>query len=103
MAGQFKTTAEEMNAFANRIGEVNAQVQGEIQRLNTLVDEIKAGWQGQAATAYGQLQARFNEDATALNKVLDEIKQAIEATTKLYSATEQEQQSSMTHAGGSFG
>ncbi|GAA0702891.1 WXG100 family type VII secretion target [Kitasatospora atroaurantiaca] len=95
MAGQFTTTAEEMQAFANRIGDVNAQIHGEIQRLNTLVDEIKAGWQGQAATAYQQLQTRFNEDAQALNKVLDEIKQAIEATTKAYSATEQEQQSSM--------
>ncbi|MCU7824731.1 WXG100 family type VII secretion target [Kitasatospora sp. DSM 101779] len=99
MAGQFKTTAEEMNAFANRIGEVNAQVQGEIQRLNALVDSIKAGWQGQAAQAYQQMQTRFNEDATALNKVLDEIKQAIEATTKLYAQTEQEQQSSMSGLG----
>lgn len=98
MAGQFTTTAEEMHAFANRIGEVNAQVQGEIQRLNTLVDEIKQGWQGAAAQAYQQLQTRFNEDAQALNKVLDEIKQAIEATTKAYAATEQEQQSSMRGA-----
>ncbi|MFB7667853.1 WXG100 family type VII secretion target [Kitasatospora sp. NPDC056138] len=95
MAGQFTTTAEEMTAFANRIGEVNGQIQGEIKRLNTLVDEIKSGWQGQAAAAYQQLQTRFNDDATALNKVLDEIKQAIEATTKAYSQTEQEQQSSM--------
>ncbi|MEW1911497.1 WXG100 family type VII secretion target [Kitasatospora sp. NPDC085895] len=99
MAGQFKTTAEEMNAFANRIGEVNAQVQGEIQRLNALVDSIKSGWQGQAAQAYQQMQTRFNEDATALNKVLDEIKQAIETTTKLYAQTEQEQQSSMSGLG----
>ncbi|MER5867788.1 WXG100 family type VII secretion target [Kitasatospora sp. NPDC002040] len=91
MAGQFTTTAEEMIAFANRIGDVNASVQGEIQRLNTLVDEIKQGWQGQAAAAYQQLQTRFNEDATKLNQVLDEIKQAIEATTKQYAQTEEEQ------------
>ncbi|MFJ1707990.1 WXG100 family type VII secretion target [Kitasatospora sp. NPDC088346] len=100
MAGQFKTTAEEMNAFANRIGEVNAQVQGEIGRLNSLVDSIASGWQGAAATAYQQMQSRFNEDANALNKVLDEIKQAIEATTKAYAATEQDQQSSLTGIGG---
>lgn len=102
MAGQFRTTAEEMNAFANRIAEVNGQVQGEIQRLNSLVDSIKAGWQGAAAQAYQQMQSRFNEDAVALNKVLDEIKQAIEATTKLYAQTEQDQQSSMSGLGGSF-
>ncbi|WP_371497099.1 WXG100 family type VII secretion target [Kitasatospora sp. NBC_00374] len=100
MAGQFKTTAEEMSAFANRIGEVNAQVQGEIGRLNSLVDSIAQGWQGAAATAYQQMQSRFNEDANALNKVLDEIKQAIEATTKAYAATEQDQQSSLTGIGG---
>ncbi|MFD0569956.1 WXG100 family type VII secretion target [Kitasatospora gansuensis] len=94
MSGQFTTTAEEMTAFANRIGDVNASVQGEIQRLNALVDEIKQGWQGQAAAAYQQLQTRFNEDATKLNQVLDEIRQAIESTTKLYSQTEQEQASS---------
>ena len=91
MSGSFKTTAEEMTAFANRIGEVNQQIHGEIQKLNQLVDEVKSGWQGQAAQAYQQLQTRFNEDANALNKVLDEIKQAIEATTKLYAATEAEQ------------
>ncbi|MEU9133084.1 WXG100 family type VII secretion target [Kitasatospora sp. NPDC048540] len=100
MAGQFRTTAEEMNAFANRIGEVNAQVQGEIGKLNSLVDSISQGWQGQAAAAYQQMQSRFNEDANALNKVLDEIKQAIEATTKLYAATEEDQQSSLSGIGG---
>ncbi|MFI5534588.1 WXG100 family type VII secretion target [Kitasatospora sp. NPDC051853] len=89
-----------MNAFANRIGEVNASVQGEIQRLNTLVDEIKAGWRGQAAAAYQQLQTRFNEDATKLNQVLDEIRQAIVATTQAYTATEEEQRAAMNSGGG---
>lgn len=100
MSGSFKTTAEEMNAFANRIGEVNQQIQGEIGRLNGLVEQIASGWQGAAATAYQQMQQRFNEDANALNKVLDEIKQAIEATTKLYAQTEEEQRSSVGHIGG---
>jgi len=95
MGGQFRTTSEEMISFANRIGEVNAQVQGEIGRLNSLVDSIAQGWQGQAAAAYQQMQSRFNDDANALNKVLDEIRQAIEATTKLYSMTEEDQQSSI--------
>ncbi|MFJ1757983.1 WXG100 family type VII secretion target [Kitasatospora sp. NPDC088134] len=95
MAGQFTTTAEEMIAFANRIGEVNNQVQAEIGRLNNLVTEIRQGWRGDAATAYEQMQQRFNEDANALNRVLDEIRQAIEATTKLYSMTEDEQRAAV--------
>ncbi|QKW21817.1 WXG100 family type VII secretion target [Kitasatospora sp. NA04385] len=95
MAGQFTTTAEEMTAFANRIGEVNQQVQGEIGRLNTLVSEVGSGWKGAAATAYQQMQAQFNDDANALNKILDEIRQAIEATTKAYSMTEEEQRAAV--------
>ncbi|GLW75223.1 hypothetical protein Kpho02_75200 [Kitasatospora phosalacinea] len=95
MAGQFTTTAEEMTAFANRIGEVNQQVQGEIGRLNNLVSEISSGWKGAAASAYQQMQQQFNEDANALNKILDEIRQAIEATTKAYSMTEEEQRAAV--------
>ncbi|MFD0565519.1 WXG100 family type VII secretion target [Kitasatospora saccharophila] len=95
MAGQFTTTAEEMTAFANRIGEVNNQVQGEISRLNNLVSEIASGWKGAAASAYQQMQSQFNDDATALNRILDEIRQAIEATTKAYSMTEEEQRAAV--------
>ncbi|MFD8483521.1 WXG100 family type VII secretion target [Kitasatospora sp. NPDC059673] len=95
MAGQFTMTAEEMTSFANRIGEVNQQVQAEIGRLNNLVSEISSGWQGAAATAYKQMQERTNDDANALNKVLDEIRQAIEATTKAYSMTEEEQRAAV--------
>ncbi|MGW6914067.1 WXG100 family type VII secretion target [Kitasatospora sp. NPDC054939] len=92
MAGQFKTTAEEMNAFAKHMGEVIQQIQGEIRKLDTLVGSIAGGWQGQAATAYKALQTRFNEDAAKLNQALTSIKEAIELTTKQYSATEAEQQ-----------
>ncbi|GAA2113701.1 WXG100 family type VII secretion target [Kitasatospora saccharophila] len=84
-----------MTAFANRIGEVNNQVQGEISRLNNLVSEIASGWKGAAASAYQQMQSQFNDDATALNRILDEIRQAIEATTKAYSMTEEEQRAAV--------
>ncbi|MDH6122447.1 WXG100 family type VII secretion target [Kitasatospora sp. GAS204B] len=96
MAGsQFTTTAEEMRAFSGKINEVNQQIQGELSKLNALVSSIAGGWQGAAATAYHQLQERWNEDAKALNTVLDEIRGAIDATTSKYSQTEEEQRSSL--------
>ncbi|MFF7638489.1 WXG100 family type VII secretion target [Kitasatospora sp. NPDC008050] len=96
MAGQFTTTAEEMRAFSGKITEVNSQIQGELSKLNSLVESIAGGWQGAAATAYHQLQERWNDDASALNKVLDEIRQAIDATTAKYSSTEEDQRSSLS-------
>jgi len=103
MSSQFRTTAADMQAFAARIGEVNSQIQQELGRLNNLVGSIVGGWQGDAATAYHQLQERWNEDATKLNRVLDEIRQAIEETSKQYQSTEQEQHSSISNITAALG
>ncbi|MFD7918536.1 WXG100 family type VII secretion target [Streptomyces sp. NPDC059740] len=96
MAGQqFTTTEEEMVAFSGRIDSVNQSIQGEIQRLQTVVDTITSGWKGQAASSYNQLQSQVNEDATRLNQLLSEIKEAIDQTTQNYSASEEEQMQSI--------
>jgi WXG100 family type VII secretion target len=91
MAGRFTTTEEEMVAFSGKISSVNSSVQGEIKRLQTVVDTITGGWKGAAATAFNTMQTQVNEDATRLNQVLSDIKDAIDATTKNYVASEEEQ------------
>jgi WXG100 family type VII secretion target len=97
MAGQqYTTTEEEMVAFSNKISTVNGQIQGEISRLQTVIDTITSGWKGAAATSYNNLQTQVNEDATKLNQILGEIKEAIDTTTKNYSASEEEQAASIS-------
>ncbi|ARF57720.1 MULTISPECIES: WXG100 family type VII secretion target [Streptomyces] len=97
MAGQFTTTEEEMHAFAGKIASVNQAIQGELSRLNSVVDQITSGWKGQAASSYHQLQSQVNEDGNRINQLLGEIKEAIDSTTKNYAASEEEQQQSMSH------
>ena len=80
-----------MVAFSNKISTVNGQIQGEISRLQTVIDTITSGWKGAAATAYNNLQTQVNEDATKLNQILGEIKEAVDTTTKNYSASEEDQ------------
>lgn len=96
MSAQFRTTADEMRAFSSRISDVNSQIQQELGRLNNLVSSITSGWQGGAAESYRQLQEKWGEDANKLNRVLNEIKEAIDSTTAGYTATEQEQHSSIS-------
>ncbi|MFC1421442.1 WXG100 family type VII secretion target [Streptacidiphilus cavernicola] len=96
MSGQFRTTADEMRAFSSRISDVNAQIQQELGRLNNLVESVTSGWQGEAAQSYNTLQQKWNEDASKLNKVLNEIKEAIDSTSAQYTSTEQEQHSSIS-------
>jgi WXG100 family type VII secretion target len=101
MAGQqYTTTEEEMRAFSNRISTVNGSIQGEISRLQQVIDNITSGWKGQAATAYNNLQQQVNEDATKLNQILGEIKEAIDTTTSNYQASEEEQTSSISQVAG---
>lgn len=102
MAGQqFTTTEAEMVAFSGRISSVNSSIQGEIKRLQTVIDTLTGGWKGAAATAYNNMQTQVNEDANRLNQILGEIKEAIDQTTKNYVASEEEQQSIVTNAGAS--
>jgi WXG100 family type VII secretion target len=103
MSGQFRTTADEMRAFSARISDVNAQIQAELSRLESLVSSITSGWQGSAASSYNTLQAKWNQDAAKLNKVLNEIKEAIDASSASYTGTEQEQQSSMSKIASALG
>ncbi|MFC1414926.1 WXG100 family type VII secretion target [Streptacidiphilus sp. N1-12] len=96
MSGSFKTTADEMRAFSSRISDVNSQIQQELTRLNSLVESITGGWKGEAASSYQALQRQWGEDATKLNKVLNEIKEAIDSSSAQYTSTEQEQHSSIS-------
>ncbi|MEZ0095400.1 WXG100 family type VII secretion target [Streptacidiphilus sp. EB129] len=96
MSGQFRTTADEMRAFSARISDVNGQIQQELGRLNNLVSSITSGWQGDAAQSYHRLQEQWNTDADKLNRVLNEIKEAIDQTSATYTSNEQEQHSSIS-------
>jgi WXG100 family type VII secretion target len=102
MAGQqFTMTEEEMVAFSTRISTVNNSIQGEIRRLQTVIDTITSGWKGSAATAYNNLQSQVNQDANKLNQVLNDIKEAVDASTKNYSASEEEQRASINNVASS--
>ncbi|MGW2254506.1 WXG100 family type VII secretion target [Kitasatospora sp. NPDC001660] len=98
--GQFKMTAQEMQAFAQHIEEVIGQIGQERSKLNSTVENIAGGWAGQAAEAYKALQHRFNEDIESLNGSLRAIKDAIELTTKYYADTEAHQQQQFSGAQG---
>ncbi|MEW1660567.1 WXG100 family type VII secretion target [Streptomyces sp. NPDC093707] len=97
MAGQFTTTHEEMVAFSGKIDSVNQAIQGELKRLESVVDQITSGWKGQAAASYHQLQSQVNEDGNRINQLLAEIKTAIDETSKNYTASEDEQAQSISH------
>ncbi|WP_399085038.1 WXG100 family type VII secretion target [Streptomyces sp. BBFR2] len=95
--GNFQVTAEEMVAFSGKIDSVAQAIDGEIRRLGGTVENVSSAWKGQAATRYHQLQTQVNEDATRINQLLKEIKEAIDQTTGNYTSSEEDQAASISH------
>ncbi|GAA1370609.1 MULTISPECIES: WXG100 family type VII secretion target [Streptomyces] len=103
MAGQFQVTEDELRVLSGKIDTVRGQIQGEISRLNGVIDQIASGWKGEAATSYHQLQNRWNEDARKMNGILGDIKDAVDSTRTNYNASEDQQNSEISKIMSDFG
>ena len=96
MAAQFQTGSAEMLAAVQSMDEVNQALQGNLSRLQSEVEGISGQWAGAAASAFTNLMAKFNDDATKLNRDLQQIGEAVAGNNKAYQAQEDSAQSSMT-------
>jgi len=97
MAGSsFGTTFDEMNKAAQAVTQTVQDIQAEQRSLMSALEPVASAWKGQAASAFQQLMARFNDDATKLTQALDAIGQAMSSNTKNYSSVEETNNSSIS-------
>ncbi|OIV35390.1 hypothetical protein BIV57_21835 [Mangrovactinospora gilvigrisea] len=80
-----------MHRVAERTTAVNAEIHAELRRLQSVVGTVAHGWRGDGATAYAQLQHRWNEDAEMLGRALDAIAERLHAAARNYTAADEEQ------------
>ena len=90
MSSSIKITDQELEALSKRITTVNESIHAEIRNLERVIDMVSPGWRGQAANAYKVLQAQVNDDVAKLNRVLLQIKEAVDATRKDFATEEAE-------------
>lgn len=103
MSGQYRLTVEELTHFAGRIETVNGAIQSELRRLDGVVGAIASGWHGDAARTYQQLQRRWNDNAQALNRVLNEIRDVLNANQRGYQNAEDEQRTRLNGIAAALG
>ncbi|MDO4686189.1 MAG: WXG100 family type VII secretion target [Corynebacterium sp.] len=77
MTGTFRTEADVMVATAGHVDEINAQVQGELNRLRGVVDGLQGSWQGHAQTNFDSLMERWTVSAENLREALTSISENI--------------------------
>lgn len=59
MSQTFKTQADVMVSTAGRVDNTNDEVQGELTRLQGVVDSVRGSWAGQAQVSFDNLMQRY--------------------------------------------
>ena len=90
MASGFGTNYAEMASCAKDIENVEQEINATVNKLNGDLAPLEAGWKGQAAQAFQQLQQRLMEDAKKLNQALSDIATAMKGASSTYDQQEQE-------------
>ncbi|HJF12921.1 WXG100 family type VII secretion target [Corynebacterium falsenii] len=84
----FRTNVDTMNQAAGNVDRVNGEVQGELNRLRGVVEEVSGAWKGQAQVSFYGLMERWNDSAKQLNQALASISENIRANASAFDQTE---------------
>ena len=80
MSQTFKTQADVMVATAGKVDNTNDEVQGELTRLQGVVDSVRGSWVGQAQVSFDDLMQRYNTSAQQLREALAGLEEAVTDT-----------------------
>ncbi|MDY3127164.1 MAG: WXG100 family type VII secretion target [Corynebacterium sp.] len=100
MSQLFKTQADVMVATAGRVDGTNEEVQGELTRLQGVVDSVRGSWAGQAQVSFDNLMQRYNASAQQLREALSAISDNIRSNARNFDNTEADNSQAFTSVGG---
>jgi WXG100 family type VII secretion target len=103
MAGQFGAQFEQMQASAHHVAEVNQSVQGQLSGLRNQLAPLAGAWKGQAATAFGVLMERWDNDARSLNEALNSIGEQIRGSGTTYAQADESENQTYTQISQALG
>lgn len=100
MSAMFRTEADVMVATAGRVDDTNSQVQGELTRLQGVVDGVRGSWAGAAQVSFDGLMQRWNTSARQLQEALDSISQNIRSNARSFEGMEAQNAQAFSNVGG---
>ena len=99
MTQTFRTEADVMVATAGRVDSTNDEVQGELTRLQGVVDSVRASWSGRAQVSFDNLMQRYNSSAQ-LREALTAISDNIRDNARNFDSVEADNAQSFDNVGG---
>lgn len=86
-----QTSADVLSQEASNFDRISSELKTQIGQVQSVADEVKAVWVGQAGTAFGLAVGRFNEAGNNQVKELADIATNIGGAGITYSSTDQDQ------------
>ncbi|MBX8995545.1 WXG100 family type VII secretion target [Corynebacterium testudinoris] len=100
MSSMFRTESDVMLATAGRVDSTNNEVQGELGRLQGVVDGIRGSWAGSAQVSFDSLMQRWNNSARELREALTSISDNIRHNAQSFDSTEADNAQAFSNVGG---
>ncbi|MBB4686426.1 WXG100 family type VII secretion target [Amycolatopsis jiangsuensis] len=91
MAGGFTGTPQQFTEAEGRVVDVRAQMDQQLSKLEGEIEATRAGWQGQAQTAFDNVMRRFNDAGKGLNDALQRIGELLKEAGSTYQRSEEQQ------------
>ncbi len=95
-SSNFRAELATMQAAAQHVYDVNAQIQSQLNSLLSRLDPLTGTWQGGAATSFQALKDRWHQDATQLNAALRAIGDGLTKAHGSYQAVDESTQQGFT-------
>lgn len=100
MTQTFRTEADVMVATAGRVDSTNDEVQGELTRLQGVVDSVRGSWAGRAQVSFDNLMQRYNSSAQQLREALTAISENIRDNARNFDSVEADNAQFFDNVGG---
>jgi ESAT-6 family protein len=91
MTSPFEVDHATLHTAAKDVRDTRTQVDGELKKLLSVVDDLAVAWQGQASGGFQRLMIRWNEDTVKLQTALDNIADLLDQSGTAHQATDDEQ------------
>lgn len=88
MSGMFATESEVMVNTAKNVDATNDQVQAELNRVKSVVQDVVGSWKGSASTSFAGLMARWDDSAMRLRSALTDIATNIRSNASQFDSSE---------------
>jgi WXG100 family type VII secretion target len=94
MAGSqpFQVDHVTLHTAAKDVRSTRAEVDGELAKLRSTVEELAAAWQGRAAAGLQQVVTRWDGDVKKLLQAMDQIADLLDKSGNTHQANDEQQE-----------